>query len=204
VGGNASISVDARIIVATNKRLEAEVAAGRFRQDLFFRIAVVRIDLPPLRERPEDIPLLAMHFLERFASSAGRPVVEIHGEAMQALVDHPWPGNVRELQNAIQAAIAMTDGAILHREALPPTIVPRDEPSGAGLDLIDIDRPLRELTSDLVSRVEREYFRRLLTQYKGNVARTAKHSELSRRSVSQKLQKYELDRLEFKQKPAGE
>ena len=126
------------------------------------------------------------------------PVTDIDHEAMQALLDHAWPGNVRELENAIKAAVAMADGTIIHREALPATIAPQ---SGRrrGSSLIDIDRPLPEVTEDLVGRVEREYFSRLLGQYKGNVARCAKHSGLSRRSVTQKLQKYALDRALYRE-----
>src|SRR5438067_219611 len=101
VGGTETIHVDVRIIAASNKRLEEEVKAGRFRSDLFYRMNVVRIDLPALRERPEDIPLLAMHFLEKFTTMSTPPVTEIDSAAMQALLDHTWPGHVRELENAI-------------------------------------------------------------------------------------------------------
>ena len=197
--GGGEVSVDVRIIAATNKRLEDEVKAGRFRQDLFYRIAVIRVELPPLRERSEDIPLLAMHFVEAFGGKCVPPITEIQAEAMQALLEYRWPGNVRELQNAVRAAVAMADGSSVHRDALPPSVAPRREPSAASTtNLIDIDRPLRELTGDLISRVERDYFSRLLVRFKGNVARTAKHAALSRRSVTQKLQKYEIDRLKFK------
>ena len=198
VGGSETVAVDVRIIAATNKRLEEEVKSGRFRQDLFFRIAVIRIDMPPLRERMEDVPLLAIHFLEQYAATSQPPVTEIDSEAMQALLDHRWPGNIRELQNAIKAAVAMADGTTIHRDMLPVSVAPRDEQSRDSAPLIDIDRPLRELTSDLIARVERDYFTRLLDRYQGNVARTALHSALSRRSVTQKLQKYELDRMRFK------
>ncbi len=198
VGGSAPVKVDVRIVAATNKRLDAEVKAGRFRQDLFFRIAVIRIDLPPLRDRVEDIPLLAMHFLERLAARCNPPVTQIHTSAMQALLEHRWPGNVRELENAIRAAVAMAEGSVVRREWLPATVAPRQDRATATSPLIDIDRPLRELTGDLISRVESAYFTRLLARYKGNVARTAKHSDLSRRSVTQKLHKYDLDRLRFK------
>ena len=197
--GGGEVSVDVRIVAATNKRLEDEVKAGRFRQDLFYRIAVIRVELPPLRERVEDIPLLAMHFLEQFAGRNVPAVTEIQAEAMQALLEYRWPGNVRELQNAVRAAVAMADGSSVHRDSLPPSVAPRLERDvAAAANLIDIDRPLRELTGDLISRVERDYFGRLLVRFKGNVARTAKHSALSRRSVTQKLQKYEIDRLKFK------
>ncbi|HWE36218.1 MAG TPA: sigma-54 dependent transcriptional regulator [Isosphaeraceae bacterium] len=199
VGGTTTIAVDVRLVAASNKRLEDEVKAGRFRSDLFYRLNVIRIDLPPLRERTEDIPLLSQHFLDRLKTKSIPPVTEIDPEAMQALLDHRWPGNVRELENAIKAAVAMADGSVVHREALPATVAPRPgRGNGAGGGLIDIERPLPEVTVDLVARVERDYFTQLLTRYRGNVARCARHSGLSRRSVTQKLQKYALDRTRFK------
>ncbi|MDR3632449.1 MAG: sigma-54 dependent transcriptional regulator [Isosphaeraceae bacterium] len=198
VGGTETVKVDVRIIAATNKRLEDEVKAGRFRPDLFYRLNVVRLELPPLRERTEDIPLLAMHFLDKLTPMSTPPVTEIHSEAMQALLSHSWPGNVRELENAIKAAVAMADGSSIHRDALPAAVAPRvPRPVHSG-SIIDVERPLPDLTCDLIGRVERDYFTRLLAKYKGNVARCAKHSGLSRRSVTQKLQKYELDRTRFK------
>jgi DNA-binding NtrC family response regulator len=118
---------------------------------------------------------------------------------MQALLDHSWPGHVRELENAIKAAVAMADGTVIRRDALPATVAPRARrPANAHSPLIDIERPLPDLTNDMIGQVERDYFTRLLARYKGNVARCAKHSGLSRRSVTQKLQKYELDRTRFK------
>jgi DNA-binding NtrC family response regulator len=200
VGGTETISVDVRIIAASNKRLEDEVKAGRFRSDLFYRLAVVRIDVPPLRERVEDIPLLALHFLEKMTAKSTPPVTEIDSGAMQALLEHSWPGHVRELENAIKAAVAMADGTVIHRDALPATVAPRKGKAGNSNSscLIDIEKPLPELTGELIAQVEREYFTKLLVHYKGNVARCALHSGLSRRSVTQKLQKYELDRTRFK------
>ena len=197
VGGTETIQTNVRIVAATNKVLEDEVRAGRFRSDLFYRLNVIRIELPPLRERKEDIPLLATHFVETGATRhGGNPVREIHSEAMQALLEHNWPGNVRELENAISAAIAMSED-IIRREDLPETVAPR-APRAARQSLIDINRPLPDLTEDLISQVEREYFVRLLRHYRGNVAQSARHSGLSRRSVTQKLQKYGIDRREFK------
>jgi DNA-binding NtrC family response regulator len=198
VGGTETLKADVRIVAASNKRLEDEVKAGRFRPDLFYRLNVLRIDLPPLRERPEDISLLAMHFLDRLKTKSTPPVTAIDYEAMQALLAHPWPGNVRELENAIKAAVAMADGATIHRDTLPASVAPRPgQGIGAG-PMIDIDRPLPEVTEALISQVERDYFAQLLERYRGNVARCAKHSGLSRRSVAQKLQKYDLDRTLFK------
>ncbi len=198
VGGTESIKVDVRIIAATHKRLEDEVEAGRFRKDLFYRLNVIRLELPTLRERKEDIPLLATHFVERYRSISANPVTEIDPDAMQALLQHDWPGNVRELENAIKSAIAFTEGPIIRRSSLPETLAPKLPQKPAGCALIDIERRLPELTEDLVGQVEREYFLRILTEFRGNVARCARHSGLSRRSVTQKIQKYRLDRVQFK------
>jgi DNA-binding NtrC family response regulator len=198
VGGTESIQVDVRIVAATHRILEEEVKKGRFRADLFYRLNVIRLDLPPLRERTEDIPLLAMHFLEKHRSPKGTSVREIASDAMQALLRHNWPGNVRELENAVKSAIALADGSVLRRDDLPESIAPRSSQPHHANSLVDIDRALPDLTCDLIGQVEREYFVRLLSQFKGNVARCARHSGLSRRSVTQKLQKYGLERAQFK------
>ncbi len=205
VGGTETVQVDVRIIAASHKILEDEVRKGRFRADLFYRLNVIRIDLPPLRERVEDIPLLAMHFLQQQRSRTGAELTEIATDAMQALLRHPWPGNIRELENAIKAGVAFADGSILRHDDLPESVAPRTSHLSSGNSLIDIDRPLPDLTCELIGQVEREYFVRLLSLYKGNVARCARHSGLSRRSVTQKLQKFGLERTEFKRprrKPA--
>ncbi len=204
VGGSKTLRAEARIVAASNKRLEDEVQAGRFRRDLFYRLNVIRIELPPLRDRPEDIPLLAAHFLERLREKSVPPVTDIDHEAMQALLDHRWPGNVRELENAIKAAVAMADGPIIHVEALPASIRGRGDRDSPATSLVDIDRPLPEVTDELVRHVEREYFAQILARYRGNVARCAKHAGLSRRSVTQKLQRYGLDRTLFKLTRADE
>src|SRR5262249_45540755 len=198
VGGTETIQVDVRIIAASHKVLEDEVKKERFRADLFYRLNVIRIDLPPLRDRIEDIPLLATHFLQQQRSRAGTRVTEIGSDAMQALLRHRWPGNVRELENAIRAGVALATGSVLHRDDLPESVAPRTSPHLRGSSMIDIDRPLPEVTAELIGQVEREYFTRLLSQFKGNVARCARHSGLSRRSVTQKLQKYALERTQFK------
>jgi DNA-binding NtrC family response regulator len=198
VGGTESIQIDVRIVAATHRLLEEEVKKGRFRADLYYRLNVIRLDLPPLRERTEDIPLLAMHFLEKHRSRKTTPVSEIATDAMQALLRHNWPGNVRELENAIKSAIALADGSVLRRDDLPESVAPRTASPARSNSLLDIGRALPELTGDLIGQIEREYFVRLLSQYRGNVARCARHSGLSRRSVTQKLQRYGLDRAQFK------
>ena len=123
VGGTDTCKVDVRMIAATNKDLGALVAEGKFREDLFYRLSVVTITLPPLRERREDIPLLATHFLESYVTANDRPMVGISQDAMALLVAHDWPGNVRELQHAIEHAGALHTKPVLFPEDLPPRLV---------------------------------------------------------------------------------
>ncbi len=198
VGGNDPIHVDIRIIAATNKRLDEEVRKGRFRADLFHRINVVRVDLPPLRERIEDIPLLAMHFLKIHADPAGRSPREIDPDAMRDLLAHPWPGNFRELENAIKAAAAMSQTAVIDRDSLPATVAPKLSTSRTTTPLIDIDRKLTEITAELIERVERDYFAKLLEKYRGNIARCAKHSGMSRLGLTRKIAKLGVDVARFR------
>ncbi len=113
VGGNKDVKVDVRIIAATNKDLKDEVEAGRFRGDLFFRLNVVRIDVPPLRDRREDIPVLVAHFVSKFCEKLGRPLKEVHSQVMSALFKYSWPGNVRELENIIERALVLCKSAAI-------------------------------------------------------------------------------------------
>mgnify|MGYP003879131875 CR=1 FL=1 len=136
LGGTKTIRVDVRIIAATNRDLEADVASGRFRRDLFYRLNVVSIHLPPLRERREDIPLLVEHFVRKFGEKMGRKVRSVSPEAMRLLMDYDWPGNVRELENAIEHAFVMMRGDTILPEDLPETIRERKAsvvPGGRGL-----------------------------------------------------------------------
>jgi DNA-binding NtrC family response regulator len=198
VGGNETIKVDVRIVSASNKPLDVEVKERRFRADLFYRLNVIRIDLPPLRERREDIPLLATHFLQKQAKHTGGSPKRISEEAMQAILAHSWPGNVRELENAIKAAVAMTEGPVIFPVSLPPSVVPRPGSWTENSGPVDLSRRLAEVTRELVARVEYSYFSQLLERHHGNVVRCAKHSGLSRRSVTQKLQRYALKRADFR------
>ncbi len=198
VGGTESLQVDVRIVAATHRAVEDEVKKGRFRADLFYRLNVIRIELPPLRERTEDIPLLVTHFVQKYDTATGVARTEIASDAMQALLRHNWPGNVRELENAIKGALAMAEGTVIRRDDLPESVAPRTQELHKSGSLVDIDKPLPDLTSALIGRVESDYFSRLLSLYAGNVAKTARHSGLSRRSVTQKLERYSLDRLTFK------
>ena len=122
LGGVDVLKADVRVIAATNADLEAEVQAGRFREDLYYRLNVITIALPPLRKRSEDVPLLAHHFLGRYAKENDKPLSDIAPAAMELLMDHPWPGNVRELENVIERAVVLSTGPVLDVELLPPSV----------------------------------------------------------------------------------
>jgi transcriptional regulator with GAF, ATPase, and Fis domain len=123
VGGTDSFGVDVRVIAATNRDLSSLIAGGRFREDLFYRLSVVTLQVPPLRDRREDIPLLAAHFLGKYAAASARPVGAIAPEAMARLIAYDWPGNIRELEHAVERAVALTTSPVVRPEDLPPTCV---------------------------------------------------------------------------------
>jgi len=140
VGSSSPVKADVRIVCATNRDLERLVAEGRFRQDLYYRVNVVRVDLPPLRERREDIPLLVEHFLARLASIRGIPKPEVSSEAMGRLMSHDWPGNVRELQNAIEHATALAGSGRIEPAHLPEHLAPKRGEVASGLSLRELER----------------------------------------------------------------
>ena len=129
LGGVQEIQVDVRVIAATNIDLKVLVREGKFREDLFYRLNVITVDLPPLRSRNEDIPLLVTHFLARFSSENAKPVRQISPEALRPLMDYAWPGNVRELENAMERAVVLSNGTLVGPELLPDTIVGRGAPA---------------------------------------------------------------------------
>lgn len=131
VGGTESFAVDVRIVAATNRSLKDEVAAGRFREDLFYRLNVVPVSVPPLRERREDILLLARHFLSRFAHEFGRPLTRLSADAEQALMGYSFPGNVRELENIVERAVALSDLELIGLDAMPPSLRGAPAPTAA-------------------------------------------------------------------------
>jgi DNA-binding NtrC family response regulator len=195
VGGTERIEVDVRIIAATNRDLARLVMRGKFREDLYYRLNVVKIELPPLRERPDDILLLAAHFVNKFTRPGETPRT-ISPEAVEKLLHHSWPGNIRELENAIERACVTARGAAILPEDLPPEVLAgRPAPVVRGIDL---GRPLPELVKETTQQLEREYLRRALRKARGNVSRCAQICGLSRRSITAKLAEYGLDKKEFK------
>jgi DNA-binding NtrC family response regulator len=178
VGSSRTRRVSVRLVSATNADLRAEVAAGRFREDLLFRIDTVEIRLPPLRERPEDVPPLATHFLAHHARRYGRAVTGIEPEAVRALLDHPWPGNVRELDHVVERAVLLAPGDQLRVEDLG--LRAGDDGTGAGLDQLTLDE------------VERELIRRALKRHDGNVSEAARALGLSRSALYRRLERHGL------------
>ena len=182
VGGRATIPVDVRVIAATNKNLEDAVKAGEFREDLFYRIAAFPIVIPPLRQRREDIPLLAKHFLNKHVG-ADRPISGISTAALRVLLQYDWPGNVRELENAIERAVLLETTDVLHAHNLPPHMSPVVS-SGS-------DRPARVNVLPLME-VERQALSHALAVADNNITRAARALGINRTTLHRKLKKYNL------------
>jgi two-component system NtrC family response regulator len=188
VGGNKDIRVDVRIIAATNKDLKEEVEAGNFRPDLFFRLNVVHVTVPPLRDRRSDIPFLVAHFLGKFGEKLGRPAPDVDADVMGALYRYSWPGNVRELENVIERGLVMCRGGTITPEDLPPEI--RESPEmEEGLDnLLSWEKGLAETLEALEERMIRHALKKA-----GNVqAQAAKTLGISRSNLQYKMKKYGL------------
>jgi DNA-binding NtrC family response regulator len=195
LGGAEPISVDVRVIAATNRSLQRLVKEGRFREDLYYRLNVVKIDLPPLRERPEDILLLAQHFTEKFARP-GEPAKQLSPGVMQVLLNYSWPGNVRELENAVERACVTCRNVQIDTSNLPPDLLA--PPKSKSPFRIDLDKPLTTVVKEVVAQIEHQYIRKALKKTHGHVGRCARICGLSRRSVTSKIAEYQLDKSAFK------
>jgi len=185
VGGTKTIQVDVRIVAATNKNLEEEINKGNFRADLYYRLNVVPIEVPPLRERKEDIPLLVEEFLKEFASEIHLGQKKIDKKALNLLMQYDWPGNVRELKNIIERLVIMTPGEVITAKDIPESIAKRKEDSS--LDLFSIDN-----FKEAKTLFEREFLRKKLKEYNGNISLTAQAIGLERSHLSKKLKAYGL------------
>ena len=183
VGSNKTLSADVRLVAATNKSLEELVKAGKFREDLFFRLRVVEIELPPLRERTGDIPLLAQSFLREFAKENGKAVNDFTADALEALMNCAWPGNVRELRTAIEHAVVLSRSERISLRDLPPSVR-----GGSAGDLKLL--PGNALT---VKDAEKQLIVRALKETDGNRTRAAQKIAMSRRTFHRKLHEYHLE-----------
>jgi DNA-binding NtrC family response regulator len=183
VGGTAEIAVDVRVVAATHRDLEADVREGRFRDDLFYRLNVINIRIPPLRERREDVPLLAQEFLDRLSHELGREVSGISEEALRVLMDHDWPGNVRELENAVERALVTCKTGVLGAEDFAFLTRPAATTGGPALP------PGLSL-----QEMEKEYITATLQRLRGNVKGAAEALGIDRSTLYEKIKRYEIPR----------
>ncbi len=183
LGSNKSKEVDVRLVAATNADLEEKVEKGEFRRDLYYRIKVVELVLPPLREKVEDIPLLVDHFIRRFAEAHGRNVQGIEKEALHRLMSYSWPGNVRELKNCVETMVVTSKGPLLGVEDLPPWVQGEE---GERRD------PFRDLGEMTLAQVEKEMIRAALARHGGNRARAAASLGIGERTLYRKIKEYGL------------
>jgi two-component system response regulator AtoC len=192
VGAERAEKVDVRIVAATNRDLEALVKEGRFRDDLYYRLNVIPLRLPPLRERPSDLPALLDHALRSFAERYGRPVPPPPPELLAAARAYPWPGNVRELRNLCERA------ALMGWAAVAPLLGQPAAPGPAMAAPADFSLPLLDARARLVERFEREYLTRLLKEHRGRVGEVARAAGIAERNLYEKLKAYGLSRDDYR------
>jgi two-component system response regulator HydG len=184
VGATDPVPIDTRIIAATNRDLEEEIKRGTFRRDLFYRLNVIAVHLPPLRDRREDIPLLAEGFLQRGAVARGEPVKRLSEAASTALIEYQWPGNVRELENALERAVILTLGTTIDVPALPERVTERrSEPLVAE----------RTATNPTLETIERAYIEWVLSSEQGNKTRAAEVLGIDPSTLHRKLARYGVE-----------
>ena len=188
VGGIRTLKVDVRLVAATNRDLRQAIEEGEFREDLYYRLHVVQIHLPPLRDRKDDIPLLIEHFIAKFNQRLCRSIRGLDAGALARLTDYGWPGNIRELENVVERCILFCEGDLITEEDLPPevTLGPTTRPALAG------DRSLKDHVRAAAERVERDFIARALRQTGGNVTHAARLLKISRKSLQNKMKELGL------------
>jgi transcriptional regulator with PAS, ATPase and Fis domain len=187
IGADHERPVKVRVVVATNRDLESEVQMGKFREDLYWRLNVIQLSLPPLRKRPFDIPLLIEHFIAKYAEASGAPPLEVSAEALAILTAYAWPGNVRELENVIERAVAMTSGVVLTPDDLPERLRSGDHAAMALNQARENQMTLRQL--------EQTYVAETLRRAGGNKSRAAEMLGLDRKTLYRKLEECSEARL---------
>ncbi|HET8733536.1 MAG TPA: sigma-54 dependent transcriptional regulator [Anaeromyxobacteraceae bacterium] len=200
VGGIKTIRVDVRLIAATNRNLETLIAEGRFREDLFYRLNVVPIALPPLRDRREDIPLLVQHFIEKYDRRLGKRVERVDEAALEVLVGYGWPGNIRELENVMERSVLFADGPLVTIAQLPEAL--RDRAPGGGRPVAPVGAigsmaapsgaSMKDIVRQAQAELERTLISRALEETGGNVTRAAKKLQISRKSLQVKMKELGL------------
>jgi two-component system response regulator HydG len=184
VGSTKPLQVDVRLIAATNRDLERDIEQGRFRSDLYYRLNVISVELPPLRARVDDIPLLAEHFLSREAERTGEKMKRISDDAMKVLQEYQWPGNVRELENVVERAVVLTNGTAIREDALPPRL--REQPEQPLIQEAPPANPTLEV-------IERAYIEHVLRAEGGNKSRAAEVLGIDPSTLYRKIKRYHLE-----------
>jgi DNA-binding NtrC family response regulator len=179
VGGNETLKVDVRVIAATNRDLKAEIERGMFREDLFYRLNVIAIELPPLRERKGDVPALASFFLRRYAAENGKTIDGFSDDAITRLTGYAWPGNVRELENVIERAVVLCDTGKIETKHLPPSLVPQEERGGPPA-----------IPGSTIAELERYAILKTLEACGGSTSKAAMILGVSTRKIQYKLHEY--------------
>jgi len=199
VGGIKTLKVDVRLITATNRDLKALIGEGRFREDLYYRLNVVPVALPPLRDRKEDIPLLVGHFVEKYNRRLGKRIERLDDDAMQLLLGYAWPGNIRELENLMERSVLFADGPVILASALPDTLrekaaapVPIAAVGPLGAIAAPSGASMKEIVRQAQAELERELISRALEETGGNVTRAAKRLQISRKSLQVKMKELGL------------
>jgi DNA-binding NtrC family response regulator len=196
VGDNTATTVDVRVVAATCRDLKAELQAGRFREDLFYRLNVFPIRMPSLRERREDIPLLAAHFLAKYAGAFQRSLAGLTPDALRALTGYAWPGNVRELEHAVERAVVVATGAEIDARDLPEDL---RENRGENLPIETLVKlPYREALNTAKNRFTRDYLAALMREFEGNVTRAAERAAIERESLHRLLRRHGVRSDDFK------
>jgi two-component system response regulator AtoC len=201
VGGIKPTAVDVRLVAATNRELKSEIASGRFREDLYYRLNVVPIHLPPLRERRADIPLLAEHFLLKQSARLRKGSMKLSPEAIESMLNYPWPGNIRELENVVERTVLLTDGDTIRPKDLPLEVQRVSERGERATSAADEDEDdsaenapggLKQQVREASAKLERELIVRALAQTGGNVTQAARLLKISRKSLQIKMKEFGL------------
>jgi DNA-binding NtrC family response regulator len=192
VGSNRLIDVDVRVISATNRDLAQLVGKGEFREDLYYRLNVISIALPPLRDRKGDIPLLVQHYIAKYAASGGKEIDGIAPDARRLLEEYRWPGNVRELQNVIERAVVLAERELLRPEDLPEHIRIRTEAAVSAPPIPVNELPLKRAKEEWASSFERDYLIELLKRHEGNISQAAKTAGVDRKTIHRLMKKHAI------------
>jgi DNA-binding NtrC family response regulator len=199
VGANREIEVNVRIIAATNRNLEEEIRRGRFREDLFYRLSVLPIFLPPLRERTEDLELLVRHFIRKFNAQHKKEITGIDSAALAALKAHAWPGNIRELENVIEHAFVLETGRTIAEPSLPESVRPLSAPVAGPPPASGPSREAEVLDfEEQKERFERDFIVRALEKYDGRINKTCQETRISKKTLLRKIEKYGIKTEDFR------